>query len=37
MMVQDNRCIMYPPFNTAEDLVVSKKYKKEMQERFYQL
>ena len=37
IMVQDNRCIMYPPFNAVEDLIVSKKYKKEMQERFYQL
>lgn len=37
IMVQDNRCVMYPPFNAVEDLVVSKKYKKKMQERFYQL
>lgn len=38
MMVQDNRCIMYPPFNAvAEDLLVSKKYRKEMMKRFYQL
>lgn len=37
VMVQDNRCIMYPPFNTTEELLVSKKYKKEMMERFYQL
>ena len=37
IMVQDNRCIMYPPFNAVEDLIVSKKYKKKMQERFYQL
>lgn len=37
VMVQDNRCIMYPPFNTAEELTVSKKYKKEMMDRFYQL
>ena len=38
MMVQDNRCIMYPPFNAvAEDLLVSKIYRKEMMKRFYQL
>lgn len=37
MMVQDNRCIMYPPFNTVDELIVSKKYKKQMVERFYQL
>lgn len=37
VMVQDNRCIMYPPFNVMEKLVVSKKYKKKMIERFYQL
>lgn len=37
VMVQDNRCIMYPPFNTTEELTVSKKYKKEMMDRFYQL
>ena len=37
IMVQDNRCIMYPPFNSLEELVVSKKYKKKMIERFYQL
>lgn len=37
LMVQDNRCIMYPPFNTAEELVISRKYKKMMVERFYQL
>lgn len=37
VMVQDNRCIMYPPFNQSEELQVSKKYKKEMMDRFYQL
>lgn len=37
IMVQDNRCIMYPPFNQSGDLLVSKKYKKEMMDRFYQL
>lgn len=37
IMVQDNRCIMYPPFNAAEELLISRKYKKIMIERFYQL
>lgn len=37
IMVQDNRCTMYPPFNRSEEIQVSKKYKKEMMERFYQL
>ncbi len=37
VMVQDNRCIMYPPFNKEKALLVSKKYKKEMMGRFYQL
>ncbi len=37
VMVQDNRCIMYPPFNKDKALIVSKKYKKEMMEHFYQL
>lgn len=37
IMVQDNRCVMYPPFNNVEELTVSKKYKKEMMDRFYQL
>lgn len=37
VMVQDNRCVMYPPFNQSEELQVSKKYRKEMMDRFYQL
>ena len=37
LMVQGNRCIMYPPFNSVEELQVSKKYRKIMMERFYQL
>lgn len=38
VMVQDNRCIMYPPFNSlGEELQVSKKYKKKLIECFYQL
>lgn len=37
VMVQDNRCIMYPPFDGCDELLVSKKYRKEMMDRFYQL
>ena len=37
LMVQDNHCVMYPPFNTTEELLISKKFKKIMIERFYQL
>lgn len=37
VMVKENQCIMYPPFNIGEELSVSKKYKKEMMEKFYQL
>ena len=38
VMVKENQCIMYPPFNNmGEELLVSKKYKKEMMEKFYQL
>lgn len=37
LMVQGGQCIMYPPFNNVEELIVSKKYKKEMMERFCQL
>lgn len=36
IMVQDNRCIMYPPFDKVDELQVSKKFKKEMMERFFQ-
>lgn len=37
VMVKENQCIMYPPFNIGEELLISKKYKKEMMEKFYQL
>lgn len=37
VMVQDNRCIMYPPFDGCDELLVFKKYRKEMMDRFYQL
>ncbi len=38
VMVQDNHCIMYPPFNSLEEeLQVSKKYRKKLIDCFYQL
>lgn len=37
VMVKENQCIMYPPFNVGEELSVSKKFRKEMMEKFYQL
>lgn len=37
LMVQGGQCIMYPPFNEVDELQVSKKYRKEMMERFCQL
>lgn len=35
MMIRENRCVMFPPFENITDLQVSKKYKKELQDRFY--
>lgn len=37
VMVQGNRCVMYPPFDGVDELQVSKKFRKEMMDRFYQL
>ena len=37
VMVQGTRCIMYPPFDGVEEVQVSKKFRKEMMEKFYQL
>ena len=37
MMVQDGCCILYPPFEKEKYIVLSKKYRKEMMERFYSL
>lgn len=34
LMVQGCQCVMYPPFNNVDELQVSKKYRKEMMERF---
>lgn len=37
MMIKENRCVMFPPFENITELQVSKKYKKELQDRFYLL
>lgn len=34
MLIKDNNCVLYPPFDKVTELIVSKKYKKELQERF---
>lgn len=34
MIIKDNYCQLYPPFDKVSELQVSKKYKKELQERF---
>lgn len=34
MIIRDNRCLLYPPFDEVVELLVSKKYKKELQDRF---
>ena len=34
MLIKDNRCQLYPPFDRVTELVVSKKFKKELQDRF---
>lgn len=34
MIIKDYRCILYPPFEHVEELLVSKKYKKELQDRY---
>lgn len=36
-LVQEGFCRLFPPFDTVTELQVSKKYKKELQERFLQL
>ena len=33
MLIKDNSCQLYPPFNT-EEVLISKKFKREVQERF---
>ena len=37
MMVQDGCCLLYPPFDKETGIVLSKKYRKEMMDRFYSL
>lgn len=34
MIIKDCKCILYPPFEHVEELLVSKKYKKELQDRY---
>lgn len=34
MLIKDNKCILYPPFDKATELLVSRKFKKELQDRF---
>lgn len=34
MIIKDNKCMLYPPFDKVTELLVSKKYKKELQDRF---
>lgn len=34
LMVQDSKCIMCPPFENCTEITVSRKYKKEIMERF---
>ncbi len=34
MIIRDNRCLMYPPFDQVTELLVSKKYKRMLQDRF---
>ena len=34
MIIRESSCQMYPPFDKVEDLHVSKKFKKELQDRF---
>lgn len=37
IMIKEHHCVMYPPFDNIAELLVSKKFKKELQELFYQL
>ena len=34
MIIKDNKCILYPPFDNVTELLLSRKYKKELQDRF---
>ena len=31
MLIKDNRCLLYPPFDRVTELLVSKKFKKELE------
>jgi len=35
-MIQNNHCIMYPPFHHINELCISQKYKRELTAYFYQ-
>lgn len=37
IMIKENHCVMYPPFEKNTELLVSKKFKKELQDHFFQL
>ena len=34
MIIKESKCLLYPPFDKVTELLVSRKYKKELQERF---
>lgn len=34
MIIKDSKWLLYPPFDKVDELLVSKKYKKELQDRF---
>lgn len=34
MIIKDCKCLLYPPFDKVTELLVSRKYKKELQDRF---
>ncbi|WP_455673637.1 LytR/AlgR family response regulator transcription factor [Phocaeicola sp.] len=37
IMIKESHCIMYPPFEHVTELMVSKKFRKVLQDSFYQL
>lgn len=34
MIIKDSKCLLYPPFDKITELLVSRKYKKELQDRY---
>lgn len=34
MIIKDGKCVLYPPFDNITELIVSKKFKKELQDRY---